>query len=143
MPEFHASVTIDRPPAVVFAYVADIARWPEWRMAVNSAELVTPGPVGAGTRITVAGSAMGRSMEMEVEITGYDPPDTVAFAMRTGPVTGSGAFRFEPTGAGTRVTVSGSAEPVGALRLAAGLVARQAQAMWADDLAALKGVLEG
>ena len=65
MPEFHASVTIDRPPAAVFAYVADIARWPEWRMAVNNAELVTPGPVGVGTRITVAGSAMGRSMEID------------------------------------------------------------------------------
>lgn len=143
MPEYRSTVTVDRPPEAVFRYVTDVSRWPEWRMAVTDARLLTPGPLGPGSRLAVVASLMGRSVEMELEITDCSPPEAIGFAMRAGPAVGSGTLRFEPEGAGTRVTVSGAAEPIGALRLAAGLVTRQVQAMWAEDLAALKAMLEG
>jgi uncharacterized membrane protein len=143
MPEFRMSTTIDRPVAAVYAYVADFARWPEWRLALSSAERLTTGPTAVGTRVAVTGQMMGRSLDMTVEVTAAVTNERLAFSLSGGPISGSGEFRFEPSGAGTRLGVVASVEPGGVLKIAGPLAARQAEQMWSNDLAALKGILEG
>lgn len=141
MAEFNASVTIERPVDAVFAYVGKFERWPEWRLALTSARRITPGPTGAGSRAAVTGQMMGRSVEMEVEVTAYAPGERIGFKTG-GHVEAEGEFRFESAGTGTRVSVVGTATPPAALKIAGPLIARQANEMWANDLAALKGILE-
>jgi uncharacterized protein YndB with AHSA1/START domain len=140
--DLNMSVTINRPVEAVFGYVKTFERWPEWRLALTSARQDPPGPVAVGTRVAAVGQAMGRSLNMDVEITDYAPNERIGLKT-SGPIVGVVEFRFTPSGSGTQVAVVGTMEPTGVLKMAGPLVARQATEMWANDLAALKGVLEG
>lgn len=51
MPRAEASIHIDAPPEVVFDFVADAPRIPEYVEFVRDVFDVTPGPVGAGTTL--------------------------------------------------------------------------------------------
>jgi uncharacterized membrane protein len=143
MIEIHESETVRRPVESVYAYVMDFPRWPEWRMALNNASQVSDGPVGVGTHVVVSGHMMGRDLDMDIEITELEPNERIGFRTSAGPVELEGAFTFEAVPEGTLLSVIGQAEPKGVLALAGPLIARQVHDMWSEDLAALKGVLEG
>ena len=49
-PEIDLSVTIGAPQARVWAYAADIARQPEWMHEMKHVEMITPPPIGVGSR---------------------------------------------------------------------------------------------
>jgi uncharacterized protein YndB with AHSA1/START domain len=44
------TVTIDRPLAAVFEYLADLENVPRWNYAIGETRKVTSGPVGVGSR---------------------------------------------------------------------------------------------
>lgn len=137
------SATVKRPVSAVFDYVIDFPRWPEWRRTLHKASKTTEGPVAAGTRVAVEGQMMGRDISMDVEITDYVPNERIAFRTSAGPIAIDGEFRFEPEQDSTRLAVVGTAEPAGVFKMVGPMIARQVHVMWAEDLAALKGVLEG
>jgi uncharacterized membrane protein len=47
------SITIDRPPEVVWKVYSDIASWPEWTQSVTSAALDPEGPLAIGSRASI------------------------------------------------------------------------------------------
>jgi uncharacterized membrane protein len=142
MVQFSESVLVDRPVDVVFDYVATIDRWTEWRLTLTAASVTPPGPLASGSTIHATGQAMGRALDMEMGVTAFEPGQRIAFTSRSGPITLDGEFRFAPEGAGTRLTIGGTAEPGGLMKIAGPLVARQIHEMWSNDFAALKAILE-
>src|SRR3990172_12293576 len=111
MQEFNETVTINRPADAVFDYVADITRWPEWRLSLTSAECAAQGPLGFGSTIHASGQVMGRTMDMALDVSAFEPGERIGFTTSSGPVSIEAEFRFAPDGAGTRVTVAGTVEP--------------------------------
>src|SRR5258706_13409434 len=68
------TVIVDRSPAAVFAYRAELAKTPEWHRGVVSASLASVDPIAIGSRCTELRKGAGDSTEdWELEVTGYDP----------------------------------------------------------------------
>ena len=47
---FTNTITIESPPATVFAYLANLENLPQWNYALAETRQLTPGPPGVGTR---------------------------------------------------------------------------------------------
>ena len=78
--------TIARPPADVFARIADIDAWPSWLIASGIVRVVrsSDGPVAEGERLTVDQRAAGRAGTFEARISALQPPSRLALNGRDG-----------------------------------------------------------
>lgn len=70
MPQYVATVTTDRSPESVFAYLSDLRNFAEWDPGVDRVELVsgTPGEADAVYDVT-----LDRGMTLRYEVTDYIP----------------------------------------------------------------------
>jgi uncharacterized protein YndB with AHSA1/START domain len=97
-------LSIDAPIEMVFDTVADSRNEPSYNPSMNSVELLTPEPIGLGTRFR---ALMGnQKMEMLVEITEYERPhrlgsDTTSSMMNT-----SGAITFTESADGDQTVMA-------------------------------------
>lgn len=78
--------TIARPPAEVFAHIADIEAWPTWLIAsgIVRIERSTAGPIAEGEHLTVDQRAAGRAGTFEATVTAFQPPTHLALHGRDG-----------------------------------------------------------
>jgi AmiR/NasT family two-component response regulator len=72
MASFENTVTIRRPIAAVFAFLADFENIPAWDYAIVETRKVSPGPVGVGTTYRPIRSVPRRSQE-GFEVTVFEP----------------------------------------------------------------------
>lgn len=91
---------------------------PKWEKEVQSIRLLTPGPIGAGSRAVMVRKEMGRVRETEYEVTEFEAGRHIAFTHPQEALDFHLRFDVAPAG-GDRcdVSVSVSAQPKGALRL--------------------------
>lgn len=142
MPSASRTVTSDRPPAEVFAFVADGTTALRWRAGVTDIALESGSGVGARYRQGVRGPG-GRRVAADYEVTAFEPGRRLAFAATAGPVRPTGEYRLEPEAAGTRLTFTLEATVGGLKGL---LMGRAVQSSMDAEMAALdrlKAVLEG
>ncbi len=111
-------IRIERPPGVVFETVADQRNEPRYNPGLVSAELLTEGPVGVGTRFAAVHRSGRSTTEMTVEIIEYDPPARIASVTHGPWGRVSGALTFAPAGANaTRMHWSWAVQLRGPARL--------------------------
>ena len=67
---------IDRPVEVVFGIVADQTNEPRYNPQMVRTEKLPPESIGKGTRFRSAVTSIGRTAEILIECTGYEPADT-------------------------------------------------------------------
>lgn len=67
-------VTIQAPPEVVWNMVQDVSRRLEWDVRTTSVELLTPAPIGKGTRMRVVYNMWGFPLKVEMELISWSPP---------------------------------------------------------------------
>jgi uncharacterized protein YndB with AHSA1/START domain len=84
--ETHTEV-IQASPAIIFTYLADVSRHLEWSGSVehglDQIEVLTPGPVGMGTRWRSAGrNYTGQLNRDESTVTEFEPPRRFGFVTR-------------------------------------------------------------
>jgi uncharacterized protein YndB with AHSA1/START domain len=116
MPEATHNVTIKRPAAEVFAFIADGENAAKWRSGVKEIERVSGDGVGAVYRQRVSGPG-GRSVSADYEVTKYDPNSLLAFKTIAGPVRPTGEFRLSEDGGSTALTFSLRADLSGLKKL--------------------------
>lgn len=99
------SVEVDRPPAEVFAYLADVGRHGEWSPRPLRIEGVAPGTaVVTGTRFTSVGWLPGdKDHRNEVEATGVDAPTRLELTSNDRGEQFFNTFTVTPSGSGSRV----------------------------------------
>jgi hypothetical protein len=83
-----------------------------------------------------------RKIQIAVEITGWDPPESWGVKSLSGPFPIEAAYKCEAEGNGTRVTEKSQAELSGFFKLAETLLGKQLQKDRDKALAALRVVLE-
>ena len=127
------SVYVGRPPEVVYAFVRDLERAPEWQESLESVD------VEAGTEVRRFG---GRRAEATFFVLEDDPPRRLAIRSDGGPAEARAEFDLEPDGDGTRVVFTLEVRLRGAARLAAGVVKGAAQRESKANLERLKELLE-
>jgi uncharacterized protein YndB with AHSA1/START domain len=119
------TVTVNRSPEVVFAYLTDMSRHGEWSPKPLRIEPVEgDGQATVGARFHSVGTIPGdKHHENDVEITRVDPPTRFSFTAYEKGQAFKHDFVLTPAGDGTRVerTVD-SPEPTGFLRVAFPLV---------------------
>ena len=137
------TITIQRPPETVFAFLTDPANDRGWRSGVK--EMTAEGPPGVGRRIhqVVAGPG-GRGIAADIEVTAYEPSTRYAFRTVSGPVRPNGEYRLTPDGAlGTSVAFSLDAEVGGWKRLVMGGAVQRSMDAEMAALDKAKAALEG
>ncbi|MEJ2305332.1 MAG: SRPBCC family protein [Anaerolineales bacterium] len=142
IPDFVSLARMPRPQEEVFNYVMDLANDPEWQSGIMSNERTSAGPVGAGNTWHYKVKSLGRTMEVDIQITGYDPPNRASVKAIGGPVPFENTYTFESKDAGAQLTLTGQAELGGIFKLAEGLVSKQFEKQFDADISRLKIILE-
>jgi uncharacterized protein YndB with AHSA1/START domain len=121
MPSASHSVTINRPAADVFAFLADGENERRWRSGVLDLQRVSGQGVGTVYRQGIRGPG-GRRIAADYRITAYEPNSLLAFETIAGPVRPTGEFRLQEAGGATTLTMSLQAELAGIKRMLSNMV---------------------
>ncbi len=96
-PAVIVAVVVQRPIDRVWEVIADVESQPRWMTDLESVRLLTPPPVGVGTRAVGAVRILGLRASDPVEITAFEPPSR--FAIRhDGRFRGYGEIILTPLG---------------------------------------------
>ena len=74
MPTVEESITIERSPEVVWAFLTQTDNIPAFESQITQIEQVTPGEVDLGTQWKGTTKVLGRSFDWVSEIVEFDPP---------------------------------------------------------------------
>ncbi len=132
------TVTVERPIAEVFAFLADGTNETQWRPGVISIEHVSGSGLGAQYAQLMKGPG-GRRIPADFRFTRFDEPTRIDFETVAGPAPPLGSFVLRAVGeASTEVTFSLDLTLKGPMRLMAPLIDKQVRADVAnlDNLAA-------
>ncbi len=136
-----AGVTIDRPPADVFAAITDVAHQPDWSKGAGKILNLSENPAILGTTWTQVSKFVGREVEARLKVTDFEA--NRRFGTRVDkPFPFQLVFVLEPVGAGTKLTFAAEGEPGGFFRVAAPLLRKSIKDTMTGDLASLKTKLE-
>lgn len=132
---------IAAPPDLVFDTVADARNEPSFNPEMREVELLTPLPIGPGTRFL---ARLGRAgTEMLVEVVEFDRPNRLGLRTTSSMMTTSGGLTFTQAGDGTLMAWDWEARPQGWHRALAPLFGLMGARMERDIWTRLKHRLEG
>ena len=135
------SVYIDRPPAEVFAFVADHANDSLWRTELDSHEYVGDLRQGIGARMHQRLSYQGRTAEVSVEETDHQEGKRICFRAHGG-VRAHGCYDLLSDGPGTCFQVAITVELKGSETMLERYLNQALESAVEIDLARLKSVVE-
>jgi hypothetical protein len=103
---------IAAPPDVVFALASDFAGAPGRIKGIVKVEILTPGPVGVGTRFRETRVMFGKEAPEEMELATFDPGKSYELPGQSCGAEYRSTFRFVPDGGGTRLELEFHARAV-------------------------------
>ena len=132
-------IEIDRPPAEVYAFATDPARFPEWQKDVRRVDVHDDG------RFTTVRRIAGADRPMLQQVTAAEPPARWAARALGGPVRPEATVTVEPLDGGrrSRVTFTLDFTAGGPADLLVPVVRRLAARAAPRSYARLKALLEG
>lgn len=136
------SVYIHRPPDEVFLFVADRANDHLWRTELGSSAFVGPVTSGVGVHARQSVSYQGRSGELNIEVTDFDPGRRLCFRVHGG-ARAHGCCDVVPDGDGSRLEFTLTLELKGDQVMLERFLRQAIESVAAADLARLAGLLEG
>jgi hypothetical protein len=72
--QIELSKAVAAPPAVAFTTVANVTDWPQIVDSIKRIELLTPGPIRAGTRLREIRIMFGRAITQDMQVATFDRP---------------------------------------------------------------------
>ena len=115
MAKIEGKVLIGRPAEDVFDFVADSRNEPSFNPAMTGAELLTPLPIGVGTRFRAR--LGGAGTPMLVELTEFDRPHRLGSRTTSSMMQTSGALTFAADGDSTVMSWNWQVHPKGWMRM--------------------------
>ena len=144
MARFSYSVEIPRPPAEVFPWLLDEDKVPVWTGSLESYERLDDGALGRGSRVRQVLDVSGRRIDVELEVTSYDPPNEAETRFSTNGIEVVNAYELSASGAGTTLTQSVDAKPSGlTARMLVPIVQPRLEEKLTQDLERLRSELSG
>lgn len=136
MGRIDGEIIIGRSMDTVFDFVADQRNELLYNPAMTSAQQVTGGPIGKGTRFVAFAESMGHPLEMTIEFTDFDRPRRLSSRTTTTRADVTGTLVFEPFPGGTRMRWSWQIDVKGPRKLLApvlvALARRQEKTIWTN-----------
>ena len=144
MASFAHSVEIPRPPAEVFPWLLEEDKVPRWTGHLTRYERLDDGALGAGSRVRQVLEVSGRTIDVELEVTGYEPPSGAQTRFSTNGIEVVSSYALQAAGAGTRLTQTIEAKPSGlTARLLVPVVQPRLEEKLTEDLERLREELGG
>ncbi len=123
MLQYLARITSDIGRDEAFSDLSHFDRAAEWDPGVAAGTMLTPEPVGRGSRFGLRARFLGRSVPMEYEIVEFEPSARIVLRAETPFVRSIDTITFEAVSGETIVTYDARLEPKGVARLATPLLA--------------------
>jgi len=139
---YELAVEIARPPAEVYAYLADPTHLPDWQEDVQEVRDAPGGPLGPGAIFTEVRSFLGKRAESTLEVTAAEPGRELSLRTVAGPVHVEIRHLLEPAGEGTLIRVEAEADAGKLFGLGGPLLRKAAERKARSDFARLKALLE-
>ena len=138
---FANTITIDRSPAKVFAYLADLENLPEWNYALAETRKITPGPPGPGSRYLQTRTVPVHAEEtLEITELVHNQKLTIDGTLSSFPA--QVTYILQPANDGTTLTNTIDLRMPGPLKLLAPIALNRIKSAVATNLAALKHLLD-
>lgn len=141
MLEARHAVTIRRPAAEVFAFLADGLDGPKWRPGILDIAHLSGSGVGATYKQGVKGPG-GRRVDADYRITDFEPSSRLAFEAIAGPVRPTGEYVLEDVDGATRLTFALRAELSGIKKVLMGRAVQRTMNSEVEATERLKTLLE-
>ena len=138
---FTNTVTIDRPAAAVFAFLADFENLPRWNYAIQETRKISAGPVDVGSRYRQTRTTPVRSEE-SFEVTEFELNRRVTIRGSLASLPAQIAYTLHPQGTSTVLTNTVDLDPPIRLRLLGPIAAPPIRTAVAANLEVLKQSLE-
>jgi uncharacterized protein YndB with AHSA1/START domain len=136
---FSHTVEIARSPAEVFPWLLEEDKVPRWTGHLERYERLDDGVIGPGSRIRQVLEVSGRTIDVELEVTAYEPPSGAQTRFSTNGIEVVSSYALEAAGAGTRLTQSIEAKPSGlSARMLVPLVQPRLEQKLTEDLERLR-----
>jgi uncharacterized protein YndB with AHSA1/START domain len=141
---FAHSVQIPRPPAEIFPWLLEESLVPRWTGHMTRYERLDDGELGAGSRMRQVLEVSGRTIDVELEITAYQPPSGAETRFSTNGIEVVSSYALEAAGGGTRLTQTLEAKPSGlTARMLVPVVQPRLEEKLTQDLERLREQLSG
>jgi hypothetical protein len=137
-----AVVDIERPPEAVAAVEFAPENDPSWIGGVRTAEKLTDGPMGVGSRVRRRGGFMGRPIEWVMDVTDFESGRRLAMHAIRSPFPMDVTYQLEPRGSGTRAGIRIQGEARGMYGLLGPLTPWMVRRSVQSDLSRLKRLVE-
>jgi uncharacterized protein YndB with AHSA1/START domain len=139
---FSHTVEIARPPADVFPWLLEADKVPRWTGHLERYERLDDGPLGRGSRVRQVLEVSGRRIDVQLEITAYDPPHGADTRFQSNGIDIISHYRLEANGAGTRLTQALEAKPTSlSARMIVPIVQPRLEQKLTEDLERLRETL--
>jgi uncharacterized membrane protein len=139
---FSHTVEIARPPAEVFPWLLDADKVPRWTGHLQRYERLDDGPLGRGSQVRQVLEVSGRTIDVELEVTAYEPPSGAQTRFSTNGIEVVNSYALQAAGAGTRLTQSIEAKPSGlSARMLVPIVKPRLEEKVTEDLERLRETL--
>ena len=133
---------IARPRDEVARFAMDPSNDTRWIAALDSARVLTGGPVGVGTRVERNASFLGRRIEYVNEVVVHEPPARLVMRSVKAPFPMEVTYEFDDAGPATLARIRAAGDAGGFYRIAGPLLGAAVRRGVARDLATLKQLLE-
>jgi uncharacterized protein YndB with AHSA1/START domain len=141
---FAHTVEIPQPPADVFPWLLEQDKVPRWTGNLQRYEQLGDGALGTGSRVRQVLEVSGRTIDVEMEVTGYEPPSGAQTRFSTNGIEVVSSYALEAAGAGTRLTQTIEAKPSGlTARMLVPVVQPRLEEKLTHDLERLRETLGG
>ena len=138
---FTNTITINRSPATVFAYLSNLENLPRWNYALSETRQLTPGPPGVGTRYRQT-RTIPTHTEESLEITEFVPPTQLTIQGTLNAFPAHLTYTLAPNHNATTLTNTVDLRPPGPLNLLAPIATGRIKSAVAANLEVLKRTLE-
>lgn len=136
------SIVVNAPPEVVYSVVTDFANYVHWVSDLKRVEVLERDTLGRPLEVEFRAAAFGRSTTYTLRYDYSHAPEQLRWTQIEGDLTESlhGQYRFEPAGAGTKVSYDLEVELM--VPIPAFIKARAAQRIQTQALRELKAQAE-
>ena len=139
--KFTNTITIERPPATVFAYLANLENLPRWNYALAETRQLTPGPPGVGTRYLQTRTIPVHAEET-LEIIELTPDQQLTVQGTLNALPAHLTYTLHPEGTATTLSNTVNLQAPRPLNLLAPIALGRIKSAVAANLAVLKQLLE-
>jgi uncharacterized protein YndB with AHSA1/START domain len=101
---FSHTVSIPKPPAEVFPWLLEVDKVPRWTTRLQSYDVLGDGSLGPGARIRQVLTVGGQPLDVEIEVTRYEPPGYAESRFSTNGMDVETTYALREAGGGTELT---------------------------------------